>query len=153
MNNLKVIKSAEQYHKYCDELERLISLQQLSAEEEDKIDLLTVLIEKWDEDHSHSEDIHPVEMLKQLMEMHDINAIALSKSTGIDKTVLSKILNQKKGFSKEVIREIAAYFKVNQASFNKPYTLPGPDEKVVKKFKSTLSLIREADDKYSKKKA
>lgn len=67
MNNLKVIKSTKQYDEYCDELESLNSLHQISAANEDKIDLLTVLIEKWDEEHSNSEDLHPVVMLKQLM--------------------------------------------------------------------------------------
>ncbi|MFZ1678405.1 MAG: helix-turn-helix domain-containing protein [Saprospiraceae bacterium] len=153
MNNLKVIKSIEQYNKYCDELERLISLRKPTAEEEEIIDLLTVLIEKWDEEHSQTGDIHPVEILKQLMEMQELSAIALSKSTGIDKTVLSKILNYKKGFSKEVIRELAGYFKVNQAAFNKPYSITEADEKVVKKFKSTLSTVSEKSGKYNKKKS
>ncbi len=138
MNNLKVIKSIKQYHEYCDELERLNSLKPISAEKEERIDLLTVLIEKWDEEHSDSADLHPVEMLKQLMEMHDLIPIELSQNTGIDKTVLSKILNFKKGFSKEVIRILSGYFKVNQEAFNKPYTLTESNEKAIKKFKSTL---------------
>lgn len=74
-------------------------------------------------------DIHPVELLKQLMEMHELNASELSRNTGLDKTVLSKILNNKKGFSKEVIRALAAYFKVNQEAFNRLYSLD--DSKVV----------------------
>ncbi|MGB3074531.1 MAG: helix-turn-helix domain-containing protein [Chitinophagales bacterium] len=153
MNNLKVIKSIEQYNKYCDELERLISLRKPSAEEEEKIDLLTVLIEKWDNDHFENGDIHPVEILKQLMEMQELSAIALAKSTGIDKTVLSKILNYKKGFSKEVIIELAGYFKVNQAAFNKPYSITEADEKVIKKFKSTLTTVSETSGKYIRKKS
>lgn len=120
MSNLKVIKSIEQYYKYCDELEKLTSLDQLSVDIEEKIDLLTVLIEKWDEDHYKSESIHPIELLKQLMEMHNLNAAELSKNTGINKTVISKIINNKKGFSKDVIRILSTYFKVNQEAFNRP---------------------------------
>jgi HTH-type transcriptional regulator/antitoxin HigA len=123
MNTLKVIKSLEQYYAYCDELERLHALMPITAENEDRIDLLTVLIEKWDEEHHPSVDIHPVELLKQLMEMHDLNASELSRITGIDKTVLSKIINNKKGFSKDIIRTLATYFKVNQEAFNRPYSL------------------------------
>lgn len=135
MNTLKVIKSTEQYDEYCNELERLNSLMPLTSENEDRIDLLIVLIEKWDDEHGTSEDIHPVEMLKQLMEMHDLSAAELSKNTDIDKTVLSKILNYKKGFSKDVIRVLSNYFKVNQEAFNKPFAESG--EKVPAKFKST----------------
>lgn len=104
MNNVKVIKSLDQYNHYCTELESLLSLEIISSENEDKIDLLTVLIEKWDEEHSEQADFNPVEMLKHLLELHNMNAVELAKRTGIDKTVLSKILNYKKSFSKDVIR-------------------------------------------------
>src|SRR5688572_7037132 len=128
MDNLKVIKSLEQYHDYCNELERLAFIEETSTEVEERIDLLTVLIEKWDKEHSTIQEINPVEMLKQLMEMNELSAIELSKATGIDKTVLSKVLNYKKGFSKDVIRILSNYFKVNQEAFNKPYLLPGLEE-------------------------
>lgn len=143
MIKLKVIKTPEQYHQYCDEVERLTSLEQVSAENEEDIELLTVLIEKWDDEHSTSTDIPPVEMLHHLMAMHDLNAMALSQNTGIDKTILSKILNYKKGFSKETIRILSNYFKVNQEAFNKPYTLVEANKKVTGKLKSNLSPIKE----------
>jgi len=147
MNNLKVIRSRKQYNDYCDELERLSFLEETSMEIEERMDLLTVLIEKWDKEHSTMEEINPVEILKQLMEMHELSAIELSKKTEIDKTVLSKILNYKKGFSKDVIRVLSDYFKVNQEIFNKPYDLVGSNELVAKKFKSTLSPIKETANK------
>ena len=83
MSTYKVVKSIEQYHKYCDELERLAALQSLSREDEENIELLELLIEKWDEDHYKSQAIHPIALLKQLMEMHNLNATELSKNTGI----------------------------------------------------------------------
>lgn len=147
MSNLKVIKSIEQYHKYCDELERLTSLENISEKHEETIDLLTVLIEKWDQDHYKEDDIHPIELLKQLMDMHDLNAAKLSKYTGIDKTVLSKIINNKKGFSKEVIRVLADYFKVSQEAFNKPYAIGESDEGVLTKLKLS-ALAKEARNQY-----
>ncbi len=128
MSSLKVIKTIEQYYTYCDELERLTSLEKLSRKDEEAIDLLEVLIEKWDDEHTTSEELHPVELLKQLMEMHGLTAAGLSKNTGIDKTVLSKIINHKKGFSKEVIRVLANYFKVSQEAFNKPYAVHESEE-------------------------
>lgn len=142
MNSLKVIKSIEQYHHYCDELERLMSLDPLSEEDQETIDLLEVLIEKWDDEHYTEAALHPVDLLKQLMEIHDLNATELAKKTGIDKTVLSKIINHKKGFSKEVIRALAGYFKVNQEGFKKPYPTGEYVEKPTpRKLKRTLSLI------------
>ena len=131
MNSLKVIKSKDQYYQYCDELESLTAIIPITSENEDRIELLRVLIDKWDEEHHPSMEIHPVELLKQLMEIHDLNASELSRNTGVDKTVLSKILNNKKGFSKDIIRALATYFKVNQEAFNRPYSLE--ESKVVER--------------------
>lgn len=151
MSSLKVIKSIEQYHHYCDELERLTSLERLSAEDQETVELLEVLIEKWDDEHSREAELHPVNLLKQLMDMHDLNATELSKITGIDKTVLSKIINHKKGFSKEVTRALAGYFKVSQEGFNKPYPIGEPMvESTSQKFKRTLSLVNEKEAKYKR---
>ncbi len=149
MSSLKVIISTEQYHMYCDELERLTSLEQLSNEDEENIDLLELLIEKWDDDHYKSEELHPIKLLKQLMEIHNLNATALSKNTGIDKTVLSKIINNKKGFSKDVIRTLSNYFKVNQEAFNKPYNIGELEEPTTQKFNSILAPIKEVENKYT----
>ena len=123
MNTLqyKVIKTGRQYNQYCKELEDLVMLKKKSKDQKDIIDLLTLLIEKWDDDHSSSVEMHPIELLKQLMDIHDLNAASLSKNTGIDKTILSKIINHKKGFSKDVIRTLANYFKVRQEAFNRPF--------------------------------
>jgi putative toxin-antitoxin system antitoxin component (TIGR02293 family) len=148
MNAYKVIRSTEQYYQYCDELERLNSLKSISTENEEKIDLLSVLIDKWDEDNNKSADLHPVAMLKHLMEMNDLSAAELSKNSGVDKTVLSKILNNKKGFSKEVIRVLSNYFKVNQEAFNKPYLQEESTERVTSKFKETITLVKEEEVKY-----
>ena|GEM_PF-299675 len=141
MNSLKIIKSLDQYHQYCSDLEQLISLEKISIKENEIIEMLTMLIDKWDEEHSESEDISPVVMLEHLMHMHDINANELSKKTGINNTVLSKILNFKKGFSKEVIRVLADYFKVRQEVFNRPYQLEDTAENLKQPFKSTITPL------------
>lgn len=141
MSNLKVIKSTLQYAMYCDELERLTSLESMSIENEETIELLSVLIEKWDEENSTSAEILPVDMLKHLMALHDLRPADLSQQTGINKTVLSKILNYKKSFSKEVIRVLSIYFKVKQEAFNKPYALRSEsNENAILNIKSTKEL-------------
>jgi HTH-type transcriptional regulator/antitoxin HigA len=44
----------------------------------------------------------------------------------VSKGLISDILNYKKGFSKEIIRGLSAYFKVSQEAFNRPYKLVSP---------------------------
>ena len=68
MTKLKytVIKTDEQYFKYCNILEKLVFSNYESNE--DEIGLLTLLIEKWDDEHNTFDDIDPVELLKHIME-------------------------------------------------------------------------------------
>ena len=122
----KIIKSNEQYNQYCNELEHLLIANTLSAEEEDTVDLLTLLIEKWDEEHNTFADVGPITLLKYLLSENDLKPVDLAAILQIRKGLVSEILNYKKGLSKEVIRKLADYFKLNQSAFNRPYKLVSP---------------------------
>ena len=125
MTKLKytVIKTDEQYFEYCNIHEELV-FSDYEANQ-DEIELLTLLIEKWDEEHSTFEDLDPVELLKYLMEEHRLKAVDLARLLGLTKGSVSKILNYQKGFSKETIRKLSSHFKMRQDAFNRPYPLVG----------------------------
>ena len=74
MEKLKytVIKDADQYKKYCDILEELI-LNEIKLTK-DEIELLTLLIEIWDNEHNSFKDSDPIELLKALMDEHNLKA-------------------------------------------------------------------------------
>ena len=63
----KIIKTDAQYNKYCDILEVLIDGGKKTKAIQDEIELLTLLIEKYDEVHNTFDDADPVELLKALM--------------------------------------------------------------------------------------
>ena len=123
METLKysVIKNLEQYKKYCDILEDLLPHVNNASEEE--IELLTVLIEKWEKEHSTFNDADPIELLKALMEEHGLKSRDLADILDLSKGTISKILNYHKGISKDSIRRLSEYFKVSQEAFNRPYKL------------------------------
>jgi HTH-type transcriptional regulator / antitoxin HigA len=54
------------------QLEELVMRESDDAEVEEQIDLLTLLIEKWDEEHDTLGKADPVEALKYLMAEHKI---------------------------------------------------------------------------------
>lgn len=118
----KVIKNADQYKEYCIQLENLLSEQEI-GQVQDEIDLLTLLIEKYDEDQNTFHENDPVSLLRSFMEDYNLKAQDLTTILGISKGYVSDILNYKKGLSKEVIRKLAVYFKVRQEAFNRPYKL------------------------------
>ena len=123
MEKLKytIIKSTEQYNKYCQILEDLVI--QGNSEVQDEIELLTLLIEKWDHEKNTLTDLNPVELLKSLMEVNNLKPKDLVEVLGLSKGTISKILNYHKGLSKSTIRTLSDYFKVSQEAFNRPYKL------------------------------
>src|SRR5688500_4372566 len=105
----KVIKSKSQYKNYSKMLEELVSTDFMSKEMKDEIELLTLLIEKWDEENNSFDDVDPITLLRSLMEERDLKAKDLVDLLGVSKGLVSDILNYKKGLSKEIIRDLSNY--------------------------------------------
>ena len=116
-----VIKTKEQYYEYCRIHKKLVFHDY--DRYEDEIELLELLIEKWDDEHNTFEDLDPVELIKSLMEDHKLKAKDLADLLGLSKGTVSKILNYQKGLSKESIRRLSKHFKMYQEAFNRPYPL------------------------------
>jgi len=119
----KIIRTETQYWDYCNRLEELVMQESNDPEVEEEIDLLTLLIEKWDEEHDTLGKADPVEALKYLMAEHKLKAKDLADLLGLSKGFISEVLSYKKGFSKENIGKLAVHFKVKQELFNRPYKL------------------------------
>lgn len=122
----KIIKSRKQYDEYCNALELLLDIETRNKQLEEEAELLTLLIEKWDEEHNTFSDTDPVSLLKYLMADHKLKNKDLAGILEVNKSLVSDILNYKKGLSKDVIRKLANHFKLTQDAFNKPYKLAAP---------------------------
>ena len=123
MESLKftVIKTKEQYNSYCNILDDLISNDEIKFQ--DEIELLTLLIEKWDSENNSFQDSDPIEILKAIMDENELKAKDLVSILGLTKGTISKILNCQKGLSKDTIRKLSDHFKISQEAFNRPYRL------------------------------
>jgi len=113
-----IIKDEKQYYEYCDILESFIS----QDKNQDEIDLLTLLIEKWDYEHNTFKDSDPVEILKALMHENSLKAKDVVDILGLSKGTVSK----------DTIRKLADFFKVSQEAFNRPYKLKSEVKKHVR---------------------
>ena len=123
----KVIKNKTQYKEYCNILEDLLFSASRSKAVKEEIDLLTLLIEKWDKEHNSFDDLDPIQLLRSLMNDHKMKPKDLVELLDVSKGYVSDILNYKKGLSKDVIRKLAGHFKVSQEAFNRPYKLHVPE--------------------------
>jgi HTH-type transcriptional regulator / antitoxin HigA len=118
----KIIKTKDQYNTYCKNLEELLG-SKITESVQDEIDLLTLLIETYDDAQNRFADRDPIALLRSFMVDHHLKPQHLVELLGISKGYVSDILNYKKGLSKEVIRKLSAHFKVRQEAFNRPYQL------------------------------
>ena len=127
MSELKytVIKNDEQYYEYCDQLEELVTSGLESEDAVDEYELLYLLIKTWDDQHRSIPEMDPVELIKSLMEDHELSQNDLAKIAEVGKSYVSEILNYKKRMSKNVIRKFAEHFKIQQEALNKHYRLEG----------------------------
>lgn len=119
----KIIKTESQYLKYCNTLEEILERGKKTNAAKDEIELLTLLIEKYDQEHNTFSDADPIELLKSLMRDHKIKSVELAQLLKVSTGLISDMLNYKKGLSKETIRILSEKFKLRQEAFNRPYKL------------------------------
>ena len=134
----KIVKTKAQYKEYCAKLEELVFKGSTTKSVADEIDLLTLLIEKWDEEHNSFKTIDPIQLLDSFLVNHNLKATQLAEILHVSKGYVSDILNYKKGLSKDVIRVLADYFKVSQEAFNRPYKLKSTTESRSKRTKQRV---------------
>ena len=114
----KVIKTDEQYREYA---EVLASLPPQYAE--DEIELLQLLISHWELSIKIPKANDPICLIKALMTENNLKAKDLVQILNLSKGTVSKILNYKKGLSKNSIRKLSEHFKLNQKELNQAYSL------------------------------
>lgn len=113
---LAVIHSDEQNERYIRLVENLSSRDDLSSEEEELGELLTVLIENFKSKHYHLKPASPVGVLKHLMDSNGLKQKDLVDVFGTE-GITSEVLNGKRDFSKEHIRRLAKRFHVSPELF------------------------------------
>lgn len=111
----KVIKTDEENERLIAELERLDSLPEKTPEQESLAELLTVLIEQFEQkyDLGHAE---PLDALKSLMEDRGLRQRDLIEVFG-SSSVASDVLNGKREISKRHAKELAKFFAVPASLF------------------------------------
>lgn len=141
MSELKytVIKDDGQYYEYCNRLEELVLSGLENEGAVDEYELLHLLIKAWDDEHRSIPEMNPVELIKSLMEDHELSQNDLAKIAEVGKSYISEILNYKKRMSKNVIRKFADHFKIQQEALNKHYRLE--DEGKFEEYDSHVSKM------------
>ena len=112
-----VIKNKKQYNAYCDALEILGDKKLKSKSDVDEMELLQLLIDKYDEAHFLSSHIPPHEILRSLANERNMKGTDLADLLNVSPGLISDMLNGKKAISKSSVRILAEFFKVHPSAF------------------------------------
>jgi HTH-type transcriptional regulator/antitoxin HigA len=111
-----VIRTAEECERLTNELMRLDELERPSAEEKELAELLTVLIEDYEERRYPIRKASPRQTLRHLMEARKLTQKDLWKVFG-SKGITSEVFHGKRSISKAQARKLAEFFHVSVELF------------------------------------
>ncbi|MGI8743287.1 MAG: helix-turn-helix domain-containing protein [Bryobacteraceae bacterium] len=111
-----VIQTEKQNDRYIELLEKLDRQPRLSREERAFAELITVLVEKFEDEHYRLKPASPLGMLEYLMDANNLRQKDLVDVFGSE-SVVSEVLRGKREFSKEHIRRLSQRFNVSPALF------------------------------------
>ena len=110
---LTSIKSEEHLSVAQDIMDELLSKGKLSHGEEMYLDALSDLAAAYEDEHHPIDPASDADMLRHLMEAKGVTQVEVSQEAGISKSTISEVLSGKRPFSRQMIRKLASYFKVD----------------------------------------
>ena len=108
----QVIRKEYEYHRLVNELMRLDEQEDLTPEEHELAELLTVLIVEYEERRFPIRKASPRQTLHHLMESRNLTQKDLWKVFG-SKGITSEIFHGKRSISKTQAKKLAVFFRVN----------------------------------------
>lgn len=110
---LSSIRSDEHLDEAQKVMDKLFVTGELDDGELTYLDALSDLVGVYEDEHHAIEPASDADMLRHLLEGKGITQAQLSQEAGIAKSTISEVLAGKKLFSRQMIRKLAAYFKVD----------------------------------------
>ena len=106
-----VIETDAEYEYFLAEIEKLIDKENRSPEEDKLFDLMTVLVENFEEKNYPIPDAPPHEALRELMRSRGLKQRDLLGIFGSD-GIASEVVNGKRNISRTHAKALAEYFHV-----------------------------------------
>ncbi len=115
---LRVIRSESEYRQAIAMLDGLSDLgNDRTVDETEYLLSLTVFVKKYEDEHHLMPPVSGVDMLRYLLETHNVTQSALASATGLAVSTISEILAGKRKLGLKHIAKLARFFGVKQAVF------------------------------------
>ncbi|HET6882814.1 MAG TPA: helix-turn-helix domain-containing protein [Pirellulales bacterium] len=114
---LRPIRNRRELDRAIKMLDALLDRPKLSRAEQDYLEVLTDLIEKYEDATDPIEPLPDAEMLQFLMEARGITQAELAAATGVVNTTLSAVLHGRRRLNRDHIERLSQYFGLSPAVF------------------------------------
>jgi HTH-type transcriptional regulator / antitoxin HigA len=114
---LRPIRSETELDRAISMIDSLLDQEQRDSDEEDYLDVLSDLIEKYEDEHDPMPPVNGAEMLRFLIESRETTQAKLAVETGIAESTISSLLVGKRELSRKHIEALARHFHVSPAVF------------------------------------
>ena len=112
----RLIHSDEELAKYAEELFKLTAKSRPTQAEEEAIELLTLLIERYEAERYPVPDADPIDVLRFLLEQNGLSQRDIAAELGSESTV-SLVLSGKRQLNRDHIARLSRRFHVSPAVF------------------------------------
>jgi HTH-type transcriptional regulator/antitoxin HigA len=112
----RLIQSDEELAQYTEELFALTTKSDLEPAEEQAVELLTLLIERYETDQYPVPEADPVEVLRFLLDQNGLSQRDIASELGSETTV-SLVLARKRQLTREHIARLSERFHVSPSVF------------------------------------
>ena len=126
--DIKPIKTELDYNAALSEIEQLMDAEP-NTPEGDKLDVLTTLVEAYEEKHYPIDPPDPIEAIIHQMESQGLTRKDLEKYLGTRARV-SDILNRRRSLSLQMIRKLQQGLGISPEILIKPYSLDSSENRV-----------------------
>lgn len=112
----RLIHSDKELAEYTEALFELTAKEERTADEEEAIELMTVLIERYESERYPVPEAEPVEVLRFLLEQNGLSQRDVAPELGSESTV-SLVLSGKRQLNRDHIARLSRRFNVSPAVF------------------------------------
>ncbi|MGB7158861.1 MAG: helix-turn-helix domain-containing protein [Tepidisphaeraceae bacterium] len=116
---LRPIRTARELDAATAILDRMFGAAGLSREEDDYVQVLAGLVEKYEDEHDPVDlsNVTPAELLRHLMDENDMKSADLAELLEVGASAVSMILSGKREISKANAKRLAERFKADVSLF------------------------------------
>jgi HTH-type transcriptional regulator/antitoxin HigA len=114
---LRPVRSDEELERAIEVVNQLLDRDKLDLAEQDYLDVLGDLIERYESEAHPIEDVSPADVLAHLLEARGVTAAVAARACGIAVTAFSDFLEGKKVPSAAQAQKLARYFQIDADLF------------------------------------